>query len=784
MYSYYQNVWRVQIIKSIKKLYRQSVKKNNPRSRRVAIFLVGSVVLVIGILVIRPGSLRADSQGALSPGTTANDNSVGSTAWSNTGNATTSNNTYASATIQEGTASNYLKATNFGFSIPAGSTINGISVDVERKDVETTDKVSIQDNAVRIVKGGVVGSTDRSSGTDWPTTDTYATYGSTSDTWGESWAASDINSTDFGYAISAQAIRSGGPPGSTEDAHIDHVRITVHYTPPPTTYDQSSYRFFNNNNGTDVGTVLANQDTTATAPAKDTPFRLRMTLHVGASAVAQSGQNFKLQFAKKGSGSCASPEFSYADVAGSSAIQYYDNAAAADGAALTTNANDPQHSAHTTRAQTYEEANDFTNSQSSIAAGEDGLWDFALVDATADYSENYCFKTVLSSGSDIDSYGVYPEITTAVLPDIDQSSYRWYENADSTDVGSAMASQDTPVVLTSTGQAFRLRTSLHANTNKLKTSGQSFKLQFTQKGTGTCASPEFSYTDVSPSAGYIRYNDNSAPSDGSVLTDNANDPAHSGHTNNNQTYEEANDFTNSQSSIAAGEDGLWDFALIDDSSPGDTRYCFRVVDSSGSTLNSYGVYPEINTYNPGGIGTIADIVDGSGDSVADPAFPLNAHTLSFDCESVSGTFASSSQQIRVRNYFTAEDWSLTLAATGGATASWSGGSTDYDFNDNSGSPGGCDDGGDSDSLAGQMSLDPSAGTLTPKSGCSSTGITKGSSSSFIEGTTDDLTILSGTTASDTDCYWDLTGIDVSQQIPGDQPAGSYSINLTLTLTVF
>jgi hypothetical protein len=83
-----------------------------------------------------------------------------------------------------------------------------------------------------------------------------------------------------------------------------------------------------------------------------------------------------------------------------------------------------------------------------------------------------------------------------------------------------------------------------------------------------------------------------------------------------------------------------------------------------------------------------------------------------------------------------------------------------------------------------MSFDPSAGTLTPKSGCTNTGITKGSSGSFVEGTADDLTILSGTTTSDTDCYWDLTGVDANQQIPADQPPGSYGINLTLTLTVF
>lgn len=113
----------------------------------------------------------------------------------------------------------YLKATNFGFSIPTGAAISGIVVEIERK--ESAANVA-RDNRVRIVKGGTIGTTDKASASEWPTTDTYATYGSDVDLWGETWTVADINSSNFGVAISAMGLGGG-------TASIDHIRITVYY---------------------------------------------------------------------------------------------------------------------------------------------------------------------------------------------------------------------------------------------------------------------------------------------------------------------------------------------------------------------------------------------------------------------------------------------------------------------------------------------------------------------------------------------------------------------------
>jgi len=165
-------------------------------------------------------------------------------------------------------------------------------------------------------------------------------------------------------------------------------------------------------------------------------------------------------------------------------------------------------------------------------------------------------------------------------------------------VGTALAAQDTTATLGSAGAAFRLRMLLHINDAQLGLNGQDFKLQFAQQS-GTCdtAFSEESYADVT-GVTIIAYNNNATPADGAALTDNANDPEHncpSCHTNVNQTYEELNNFTNSVAAVPMGEDGLWDFSLIDNGATAGTAYCLRAVKSDATVLNTYSVVPQITT---------------------------------------------------------------------------------------------------------------------------------------------------------------------------------------------
>src|SRR3989338_6867559 len=358
--------------------------------------------------------VRAATAGPSFPTSGVNDSSIGTTAWTTPENVTVSDNTRANVSLAKNSGvSQAIKATGFGFAIPADAEINGITVEWETSEGGLAAAGGIKDNAVRIVKAGTIGATDNSNTTFWvaPASEAFVSYGVVADLWGEVWTATDINSANFGAAISAKNVKvSGG--GANEDADVDSVRITITYTLP--TYNQSAYRAFNNLDSTDVGTTLAAQDTAATLGSTGAAFRLRMLLHIGAAQLGVSAQNFKLQFAQQ-SGTCdtAFVGETYADVTAATVIAYNDNLTPADGATLTANASDPTHGADTIVNQTYEELNNFTNSVAAIPSAQDGKWDFSLKDNGATASTAYCLRAVKSDATVLNTYTVIPQITTA-----------------------------------------------------------------------------------------------------------------------------------------------------------------------------------------------------------------------------------------------------------------------------------------------------------------------------------------------------------------------------------
>lgn len=166
-----------------------------------------------------------------SAGTGADDATVGTVAWTNPGNITASDGVFAvTGTLGAVAVSHWLKATNFGFAIPTGAVIRGIVAEVQRKQTPPgiPGPVSpwVADNAVRIVKGGTIQATDRSSPSLWPLASAYASYGSAADLWGQTWTAADLNASTFGVALSARNTQSTFATG----ASVDHIRITVYYT--------------------------------------------------------------------------------------------------------------------------------------------------------------------------------------------------------------------------------------------------------------------------------------------------------------------------------------------------------------------------------------------------------------------------------------------------------------------------------------------------------------------------------------------------------------------------
>lgn len=168
--------------------------------------------------------------------TQVDDAGVGTLAWTAPGNIAASDNIRATATIAaDGTVTtHYAKVTGFGFAIPAGDTIRGVVVRVERS--VDTPVGAVIDQEVKIVKGGAIGATNKAAlTTNWPATEAEATYGATDDLWGETWTPADINAATFGAAIAAKITTAWGVvAGELEliplTARVDTITITVYHS--------------------------------------------------------------------------------------------------------------------------------------------------------------------------------------------------------------------------------------------------------------------------------------------------------------------------------------------------------------------------------------------------------------------------------------------------------------------------------------------------------------------------------------------------------------------------
>ncbi len=306
------------------------------------------------------------------------------------------------------------------------------------------------------------------------------------------------------------------------------------------------------------------------------------------------------------------------------------------------------------------------------------------------------------------------------------------------------------------------------------------RLEFAAKSAATCAAQTTGFAAVTTTSA-IAWSTNGSVSSGSTISATGNDPV-SGGTTTLQTYVSASANLTNPTIIPAGNTGLWDFSLKDNSGLFNQAYCLRLAQSNGTAYGAYTAFPEIRTAQ--GVLSVS-IVDAANQPVVTPSVGFPNTTAATTCQSVGATLGTPAQKIRVNNDTTNTSWSLTLAATNGATSQWQHTSEaqSYDFNDSSGSPAGCNSGLDGDGKAGQLVVNPSVAgsTVTPKSGCQTTGITKGGQQGFVQNTVNAITLLSAASSAGTYCYWDFTGVGLSQTIPASQQRGTYTIDMTLTV---
>lgn len=140
--------------------------------------------------------------------------------WTNPGNAATSNDVYATCGPGSMQKSDFLDATNFGFSIPATATIVGIKVEYEAKAALANrayySKVQL------IVAGGATG-TNLGDNSYIPVTEAYKEFGGATTMWGLSLTPAQVNAINFGVRLQFRTETL------STTVSVDHVRITVYY---------------------------------------------------------------------------------------------------------------------------------------------------------------------------------------------------------------------------------------------------------------------------------------------------------------------------------------------------------------------------------------------------------------------------------------------------------------------------------------------------------------------------------------------------------------------------
>ena len=162
--------------------------------------------------------------GAILPGLGSNEDRDGKNAWSDPTNIQAEAN-HADCTLPKNDYGDWLRASQFGFSIPSEATIDGIKVEISHLGAHEN---RVKDSSLRLVDGdGNNVGDDKASAVAWDALaqETF-TYGGDSDKWNASPTPSMVNDSDFGVRLSAQESSSAG--NTIADVHW--IKITVYYT--------------------------------------------------------------------------------------------------------------------------------------------------------------------------------------------------------------------------------------------------------------------------------------------------------------------------------------------------------------------------------------------------------------------------------------------------------------------------------------------------------------------------------------------------------------------------
>lgn len=114
----------------------------------------------------------------------------------------------------------------FGFALPTTAVVLGIEGTLQRFAISGGH---VRTARIRAVKGGAIGATElKTTTTEWAQDSDSETVGGPTDLCGETWSYSDINASNFGFALSAgPGVSAGG------DCIFQNCSVTVYYSDGP-----------------------------------------------------------------------------------------------------------------------------------------------------------------------------------------------------------------------------------------------------------------------------------------------------------------------------------------------------------------------------------------------------------------------------------------------------------------------------------------------------------------------------------------------------------------------
>ena len=172
---------------------------------------------------------------------------------------------------------------------------------------------------------------------------------------------------------------------------------------------------------------------------------------------------------------------------------------------------------------------------------------------------------------------------------VDQTTYRFYQNADSVQPGTAIGAENTSITDVKTDDIVRIRMSLQVGRSQFQDEKRKMTLQYGQGSTCSAIGTWIDVDSISSSGIWRGYNN--TPVDGTTITASLLNGA----TNTLESYEEENDSVDNPNPIAMGSRGEWDWVVQNNGAVQDADYCFRIVTENDDVLE-YTRYPQLKTF--------------------------------------------------------------------------------------------------------------------------------------------------------------------------------------------